>query len=483
MIKKLGEPHIDRNDPWADDVLDRKTFGQTLISMIESVTQPFVISVKGNWGSGKSVFLRRLKEDLEGSKRIPVVHVDAWKSDHYEDPIYALISAVEARLKDHRDTKATSQSKVKEISESLFGTAAKVVAPLVKIAGASADLVTGGAISTLASGVGDLGEALLKANREKVDAQSQFLQSLKDARDELLGRTDDETPRPIGEKKIVIVIDELDRCRPDYAIKLLERIKHFFEIQGVVFVIAVDGKNLHHAVNSLYGQAIESEVYLRKFFDIEMYLPKPSTTGFNTQLRSSFGVFEDTEYSGANWNQLKRNIFSSQLEHSPSRKLAMIEASAYFEVFAEAYGLQLRDQAQAFARLNACVLALGQDRYFLPYATSFVVCLRYFSHDLYEGWRINSVIPGFSGSTPLIDVLRPIEAVHKVVSKAIGVYLSACNASSGDQIAAHWNNSSNTEATTIALGRVPSELNHTMRVLKASYRGVFAIAEMLEKKA
>jgi len=481
MITKLGEPSIDPKDPWADDVLDRKEFGQTLISMIESVTQPFVISVKGDWGSGKSVFLRRLRADLEGSKRIPVVNVDAWKSDHYEDPIYALISAVEERLEDHRKTNATAVTKAATISKKMFGSAAKVVEPLVKIAGASADLVTGGAVSTLASGVGELGAALFKANSEKVEAQAQFLQSLKDARDELLGRVEDETPRPIGEKKIVIVIDELDRCRPDYAIKLLERIKHFFEIPGIVFVIAVDGRNLHHAVNTLYGQAIESEVYLRKFFDIEMYLPKPSTKGFNTLLRSSFAVLEDTEFAGANWNQLKLNVFGSRLDHSPDRKLAMIEASAYFEVFAEAYDLKLRDQAQAFARLNACVLALGRYRYFLPYAASFVVCLRYFSHEMYEEWRNRSVIPGFSGSSKGIDVIQPIESVNQVVAKATGIYLSACNATSGDQIAAHWNNSSKTEATTIALGRVPGDLNHAMRVLKASYKNIFAVADMLER--
>lgn len=129
MLAKLGEPSINPEDPWADDVLGRRLFGQTLVSMVNSVAQPFVISVKGEWGSGKSVFLRRLQYDLEGSlTRVPVVHVDAWKSDHYEDPIYALISAVDARLDTHRVKNDSTLDGAARISRELFESAAKVVA-------------------------------------------------------------------------------------------------------------------------------------------------------------------------------------------------------------------------------------------------------------------------------------------------------------------------------------------------------------------
>lgn len=483
MLAKLGEPSINPKDPWADDVLDRRQFGQTLVSMISSVAQPFVISVKGEWGSGKSVFLRRLRHDLEGaSTRIPVVHVDAWKSDHYEDPIYALISAVDARLDAHRADSASKLDNATRISRELFESAAKVVAPLMKVAGAAIDMTTGGAASHLIGGLGDLGEALLAANDEKTDAQARFTKALTEARDELLGRETEPVPRPLAEKKIVIVIDELDRCRPDYAIKLLERVKHFFEIPGIVFVIAVDGKNLHHAVNTLYGPAVESEVYLRKFFDIEMYLPRPSMKSFNALLRQSFAVGVGTEFEGGNWKHICQNFFSANVNVAPSGNVAMVEASAYFEVFAEAYDLRLRDQAQAFARLNACVLAAGNDRSFLPFAAAFLVCLRYHRHDLYEDWRTSTLGSGAFQRIREASLHQRVLDLRPEVGEVVKIYLDACHAHTVKQLGDLMNKRSGQDAIAyhIIFSRLTNDYQKLMVILKRSYETVFAVSRMLE---
>ena len=481
MITKLQDPSIDPDDPWSNDVLDLKGFGGTLSSMIVSVEQPFVISVKGEWGSGKSVFLRRLNADLE-LKSIPVVHVDAWKSDHYEDPIYSLISAVEARLEVHERANASTADEIKTISRSLFGSAAKVVAPLMKIAGAAADMVTGGAVGNLADGIGQLGEALLQANDEKVDAQEAFRASLIEARDVLLKRNDKSVPRPFSNEKIVILVDELDRCRPDYAIRLLERIKHFFDIKGIVFVIAVDGKNLHNAVNSLYGPSVESEVYLRKFFDIEMYLPRPSTKSFNFLLRRSFDVLQDERYAEADWEDAKRQFFSGNYSVELSSKMALLEASAYFEVVAEAFNLQLRDQAQAFARLNACTLALGTSRIFMPHAAALIVSLQFFDNASYERWRNSSVVPG-SSHVANMDFMASIEKVNSRAGAVIGHYLSLCRASNTQEMSAHWDSRSSYDAAkSVALNKLPSDMDKALAVIKSSYRSVFAVTDMLEKK-
>lgn len=480
MLSKIGDPSIDPQDPWADDVFDRKKFGQTLSTMIGSVTQPFVISVKGDWGSGKSVFLRRLAVELETAElRMPVIQVDAWKSDHYEDPIYALISAVEARLDQHRKKHAESADKVREISKNLFSSAATVVAPLLKVAGATADMFTAGAVSNIAGAVGDLGEALIKANDDKSDAQALFLKTLKEARDELLRRDEDEVSRSFKDKKVVIIIDELDRCRPDYAMRLLERVKHFFEIQGIVFVIAVDGKNLHNAVNSLYGPAIDGEVYLRKFFDLEMYLPKPSAKNFNVILRNSFDVLQSTADAGADWDEVTRLFFTNNYRIEFTSKMAMLEASAYFEVFADAFQLQLRDQAQVFARLNACVLALGTDRHFLPHAAAFIVCLLFYDHDAYEDWRVRSVIPG-SNSTNKAHFAIPVRTVNRNAASILEIYISLCSAKTTQELSAHWDTQRGyDQAKSVALNRIPSDMNKALVVLRNSYAGVFAVTSMM----
>ncbi|WP_081764293.1 P-loop NTPase fold protein [Sphingobium sp. Ant17] len=65
---------------------------------------------------------------------------------------------------------------------------------------------------------------------------------------------------------IFVVVDELDRCRPDYAIALLESIKHLFDVPGVVFVIALHGRQLTASIEAVYGAKFDATAYLRRFF-------------------------------------------------------------------------------------------------------------------------------------------------------------------------------------------------------------------------
>ena len=83
---------------------------------------------------------------------------------------------------------------------------------------------------------------------------------------------------------IVFFVDELDRCRPNYAMEMLERIKHVFNVDGVVFVISTDRQQLVNSVKTLYGEGIDAEGYLRRFFDLSYQLPAPTTVLFVSML-------------------------------------------------------------------------------------------------------------------------------------------------------------------------------------------------------
>ena len=74
-------------------------------------------------------------------------------------------------------------------------------------------------------------------------------------------------------KPLVVMIDELDRCRPSYAVELLETAKHLFDVDRIVFVLAVNREQLAHAVCALYGADFNAEGYLRRFFDEDFRLP------------------------------------------------------------------------------------------------------------------------------------------------------------------------------------------------------------------
>ncbi|WP_249365868.1 P-loop NTPase fold protein [Pseudoalteromonas sp. NEC-BIFX-2020_002] len=77
-----------------------------------------------------------------------------------------------------------------------------------------------------------------------------------------------------------ILIDELDRCRPSYAIEMLETIKHIFDIPGVVFVVATDTEQLQHVVKSVYGVGFDARLYLGRFFNSRFSLKSPNLSNF-----------------------------------------------------------------------------------------------------------------------------------------------------------------------------------------------------------
>lgn len=185
-----------------DDVLERKPFGETIASMIRGINQPYVISLKGDWGSGKSVFLRRIQASLEITPRqTPVIFVDAWKHDYYEDPLYALVSAIEERLIEHENSNGGNGQSAVELAKQMFASAGRVIAPLAKITGGAIDLVTGGAVSDIAEGVGELGAALRQANLDKRDAHENLTEQFRSARDNLLGRNNEDLARPWRRRK------------------------------------------------------------------------------------------------------------------------------------------------------------------------------------------------------------------------------------------------------------------------------------------
>ena len=83
-----------------------------------------------------------------------------------------------------------------------------------------------------------------------------------------------------GPRRIIVIIDELDRCRPDYAIRFLETIKHVFEVEQVTFLLAVDKVQLINSLKGVYGNDFDAEQYLERFGDIWLNLPDTPRSEF-----------------------------------------------------------------------------------------------------------------------------------------------------------------------------------------------------------
>ncbi len=138
-----------------------------------------------------------------------------------------------------------------------------------------------------------------------------------------------------------VFIDELDRCRPSYAIELLENIKHIFDIPGIVFVIATDSKQLSHSINAVYGQNFASERYLKRFFDQEYNLIKPDNYAFAQSLFELHGITKNEKL----FSPLEQEVYID--------KDINVEL---FTLYASFFKLGLRDQEQVATVLSAIVL-------------------------------------------------------------------------------------------------------------------------------
>src|SRR5690606_34703090 len=108
-------------------------------------------------------------------------------------------------------------------------------------------------------------------------------------------------------KPIVFIIDELDRCRPDYAVSVLENIKHLFSVKGIVFVLSIDKEQLGHAVCGVYGsEKMDSNEYLRRFIDVEYSLPAPELKNYLAYLMEVHKLNEFFLLSPRKADELKR---------------------------------------------------------------------------------------------------------------------------------------------------------------------------------
>lgn len=166
------------------------------------------------------------------------VYYDAWSNDNDADPLLSLVYSIVTELN----------------SDYSFKQAPGTLKPL----GALADILMGKKVS-------DFFEALRNEDALKEIKQQKSLQAtVDDFLDSLM---------PERGNRLVIFIDELDRCKPSYAVRLLERVKHYFANERITFVFSVNKGELQHTVKRFYGDSFDASRYLDRFFDLQISLP------------------------------------------------------------------------------------------------------------------------------------------------------------------------------------------------------------------
>ena len=267
------EIEVPRDKPFKYDLLDRKASVEALSAIIRANEGPGVVAVDAGWGMGKTTFLKMLVAHLRQTDFPAVVHFNAWETDFADSPFLALTAEIIDGLSEKEEARAKIKHATAEVLRSIPGM-------LIRVASSAVPLVGSQALDEYKAMTDSLTEDFTSPFREAKASIESFKETLEKSAKEV---SEDGKP-------LVIVIDELDRCRPSYAVELLEVAKHFFSVDHVVFVLALDRSQLAHSVKVLYGDGFAAENYLGRFFDADLRLPIPDRTIFINSLVKATGI-------------------------------------------------------------------------------------------------------------------------------------------------------------------------------------------------
>ena len=257
-----------------NDLLGLRPFADRLHGFIEVEDQfvdgSLVIALSSKFGSGKTTFFQMWKADLDSRAKDPntplVISLNAWESDYYGDPLFAIISGLIDRVRENAESADSIVDAAKDIG--WFATA---------IGGQIVKKVSG--IDALSAGAFAEGKKAKRGGTAKLPKDTfSMYQSRKNAMGDL--KTAVQKFVTSSEQKVLFLVDELDRCRPDYAIAFLETIKHIFDVQGAVFILAADRQHLENSARTAFGPDLDFEEYYRKFVHREVSLPPISKNGY-----------------------------------------------------------------------------------------------------------------------------------------------------------------------------------------------------------
>ncbi len=380
------------NEVWKSDLLGRSEEADLLVGYIESLydrpgpnlkDHGYTIAVDAGYGEGKTFFLKRLAKHL--SFNHPVAYIDAWADDLADEPLVALLSTLKEALGpiDENPTLKDNWGKVLETT----GHVSKVV--MIGLAKrALGSLITHQAADFLVSGLGGLDQAAKDQVREQIGLAGQELADEATKRLELSSEMDDQIAAFESSKKamqgvkaslkalvenlgksgskmapIVIVIDELDRCRPTYAIKLLEEIKHLFDVPGIVFILGMHGDQLSHSVSGAYGPEFDGNSYLRRFINRRYTLKDINRADLIKSL-----IF----HHELNDNDVSFPKYYTEDSYS-SQKL---DFNMILDLYAEEFTINPRELTEIFDHLSTSINIIRPYKvvipYFLPLLINFI---------------------------------------------------------------------------------------------------------------
>jgi len=251
------------------DIFRRKDFGERLANLFEESKDEMVVGLDAPWGEGKSTFIKMWKGYVEYHRenKFKTIYFDAFANDYQKDPFLALASELYELVEDKSESKKNKfKEKAGNAIKSLTRGALKI-----GVRTASGGLFDGSIIDSVETEASELvSKQVDNIVGDILDNSKEDKKSLENFRKYLEQMAIDEGDG----QPIIFIIDELDRCRPDFALELIEQVKHIFSVKGITFLLVLNRKQLEASVKSRYGNDIDSTLYLQKFVKLWLNLPR-----------------------------------------------------------------------------------------------------------------------------------------------------------------------------------------------------------------
>lgn len=299
----------------------RKQFLNNLVSLLLSgnrmVDESLSVSIDAGWGFGKTFFLNKLAERLKDDGHM-VVRFNAWETDLSNDAFISFADSLFTQLAQYLSDTSTFFEKA-DLAMMAFGSMMldKFVSGLPLL----------GKVKKAISGTSEKYESLVENEgsyfiRDPEKSKS-GLELVKNKVEESLDEFFSKLKPEYQGKRVIILVDELDRCRPDYSVQVLERVKHLFRDPRLSFVFAINKGDLEQSIMQAYG-SINASVYFEKIFTFSFRLPEIDIDSF---------LASEIHFDGNNNGHKVYSDLLTQMVKDSSRFISLRQVEKVFNYF------------------------------------------------------------------------------------------------------------------------------------------------------
>ena len=237
----------------------------------------FCLAINGAWGSGKSFVLGLIEEKLSKKQEYIIIKYDAWENTFYSDPLIAILSCVIDGIEEKLYLVERTEEKAKKAAKTGVNTLAKLSTKIEKLKAVIEGIKT--IIKDFHNPIDTTALGDLKSYQKLLKTTKEILNEITQAGEYREKQT-----------KLVILVDEIDRCLPDEQLKILERLHHLFDVKNCAVIVTMNQICVAETVKTIYG--IDGYEYLRKFFNFTFRLDTSANEYLKNLLEEYIKSFE-----------------------------------------------------------------------------------------------------------------------------------------------------------------------------------------------